>query len=209
VNLLLAVVLVAFLAYLVHRFLGSHACTPAPPQVAVFLDSRLRRAVQPPQRIVERSKIGKGMCVLEVGCGNGVVAACAARAVGGDGKVYGLDIQPAMLDLFKRKLQEPENADIRNVQLVAADACALPFPPQSFDVVYTVEALGEVPDQHKALVEMRRVLKPDGILAVTEFFIDPHYARRSTTLRKCTAADFLPEATAGTFWNYTLTFRKA
>jgi ubiquinone/menaquinone biosynthesis C-methylase UbiE len=113
-----------------------------------------------------------------------------------------------MLDLFKRKLERPENADIRNVRLVAADACALPFPPDSFDVVYLVEALGEIPDQHKALGEAKRVLKPGGTLAVTEFFIDPHYPLRGTTVKKCVGAGFLPDAAAGSFWNYTLRFRK-
>jgi len=204
-----AVVIVAILAYLARRFLGGRACTPVPPHVARFLDGRLRHAVQPPRRIVERSKIAKGMCVLEVGCGNGAVAAPAARAVGDGGSVYGLDIQQQMLDLFKRKLQKPENGDIRNVRLVAGDACVLPFCSDSFDAVYVVEALGEVHDPDKALVEMKRVLKPGGILAVTEFFIDPHYSRRPAMAKRCAAAGLILSATAGSFWNYTLTFRKA
>lgn len=114
-----------------------------------------------------------------------------------------------MLDLFKAKLQRPENGDIRNVELVAADACALPFRGESFDVVYLVEALGEVPDKQKALAEMRRVLKPSGFVAVTEFFTDPHYLRRSTLIRRGGAASLILDAAAGGVWNYTLTFRKA
>ncbi len=197
------------LAYLVRKLLAGPLFTPAPAWIAGILDSPIRYALQSPDRAVSRSKIGRGMRVLEVGCGNGAVAAVAARAVGPAGAVYGLDIQPAMLDLFQRKLEGPGHGDIRNVQLVVGDALALPFPAESFDVVYLVEALGEIPDQPRALAEMRRVLKPDGALAVTEFFIDPHYARKGVITRRCAAAGLAPDAGAGTFWHFTATFRKA
>jgi len=51
----------------------------------------------------------------------------------------------------------------------------LPFDDNSFDVVYTVTVLQELPDKNRALKEMKRVLKPGGILAVTEFLPDPDY----------------------------------
>ena len=54
----------------------------------------------------------------------------------------------------------------------------------------------------------RRVLKPGGILAVTEFLIDPDYPFISTTIRLGEEVGFVVEAAEGNWWNYTVRFRK-
>jgi ubiquinone/menaquinone biosynthesis C-methylase UbiE len=64
--------------------------------------------------------------------------------------------------------------------------------------------LQEIPDKRKALAEARRVLKPGGIIAVTEFLIDPDYPLRSTTVRDLERAGFTIEAVEGRFWTYTV-----
>jgi ubiquinone/menaquinone biosynthesis C-methylase UbiE len=55
------------------------------------------------------------------------------------------------------------------------DAQALPYEHESFDAAYLVAVLGEIPDQHAALAELARVLKPGGRLVVGELFGDPHW----------------------------------
>ena len=52
------------------------------------------------------------------------------------------------------------------------------------------------------------MLKPGGILAVSELLLDPDYPLRSTTVRIGAEAGFRPEATMGNLWNYTVRFRK-
>ena len=84
----------------------------------------------------------------------------------------------------------------------------LPFEAGTFDVVYMVTVLPEIPDQGRALAEIWRVLKPGGILAVSEFLVDPDYPLRSTTVRVGAQAGFRPEATIGNLWSYTVRFRK-
>lgn len=181
---------------------------PAPAWTGWFLDSGFRRWMQPSERIIKRSAIKPGMRVLEVGCGSGSYTTSVARVVGPNGKVYALDIQRKMLDQLQMKLVKPENRDIRNIELIQASAYELPFPEASFDLVYMITVLPEIPDPRKALLESKRVLKPGGILAVTEFFPDPDYPLRRTTIRQAVSAGFRKDVVLGNFWNYTARFIK-
>lgn len=99
---------------------------PAPAFIGRFLDSDLRRKMQPPETIIERSGIKPGMKVLEAGCGSGADTTAVARAVGDRGEVHALDILPCMLGQQRRKLTRPENGDIRNIHLHQNSAYELP-----------------------------------------------------------------------------------
>ncbi len=182
---------------------------PAPAFIGHFLDSDIRRALQPPSPIVERSGIRDGMQVLELGCGSGAYTTTVARAVGNCGRVCALDIQPAMLEQLQAKLDRPENQDIRNVQLFENSAYELPFDDETFDVVYTITVLQEIPEPGRALAEARRVLKPNGKLAVTEWLPDPDYPFMSTTVKLGHSAGFEVDAALGNLWTYTVRFRKS
>ena len=181
---------------------------PAPAFIGYFLDSNYRRRIQPPTQIIERSGIKKGDRVLEIGCGSGAYTTFVAREVGEDGIVEALDIQPAMLAQLKKKLAKPENSDIQNIRLHESSAYQLPFEEGSIDLVYMITVLPEIPDQAKVLAEVRRVLKVNGILAVTEFFPDPDYPLSSTTSKKGEKAGFDVEGLFGNLWTYTVRFRK-
>ena len=181
---------------------------PAPAFIGRFLDSDIRREMQPPDKLIERSGIKQGMRVLEVGCGSGAFVTFVARAVGKTGKVYALDIQPAMLRQLKVKLTKPENQDIKNIKLILGSAYKLPFEDNSIDLVYMVTVLQETPDKQKALKEAGRVLKPGGVLAVTEFLPDPDYPLKSTTIKIGEEAGFILDKVLGNFWNYTVRFVK-
>lgn len=181
---------------------------PAPAFIGYGLDSNLRRSVQPPDKVIERSGIKPGTQVLEVGCGSGAYTTFMARAVSPQGKVYALDIQSKMLAQLENKLSRPENQDITNVKLIQASAYELPFEDSTLDLVCMVSVLYEIPDRHRALLEARRVLKPSGILAVTEFFPDPDYPLKRTTVNEATRAGFVADKVLGNFWNYTARFIK-
>jgi ubiquinone/menaquinone biosynthesis C-methylase UbiE len=79
---------------------------------------------------------------------------------------------------------------IADVDIRRADAAALPHPDDSLDLVYMVTVIGEFPDQASVLAEVRRVLKPGGVFAVTEEIFDPHYTRPPAVRRLCEAAGF-------------------
>jgi ubiquinone/menaquinone biosynthesis C-methylase UbiE len=181
---------------------------PAPAFIGRFLDSDLRRWRQPPDKLIERSGIKAGMAVLDLGCGSGAFTPFVARAVGERGKVYALDIQPKMLNQLERKLAKPENKDVTNIEMKQASAYQLPFEDESLDLVYMVGVLQEIPDRGRALRETRRVLKPGGILAVTELLPDPDYPWSSTTIKICQQEGFVPDELSGNLWNYTARFKK-
>ncbi len=190
------------------RLLRRFVHFPAPAIVGFALDSDLRRKAQPPDPIIDRSGITLGMRVLEVGCGSGAYTTHVARAVGEAGTVATLDIQARMLAQLARKLRRPERRDVHSVRLHEGDAYALPFAGASFDLVYLITVLPEISDRQRALREVRRVLKPGGILAVTEFLPDPDYPMPGTTLQRGQRAGFEVEGVFGNLWTYTARFRK-
>lgn len=181
---------------------------PAPAIIADFLDSPVRRFLQPTKRVLQRSGVQPDMTVLEVGCGNGAFIPTAARLVGQKGEVHALDIQPEMLKMLEKTLNKEENIDLENVVLHQAPAAQLPFEKDTLDVVYMVAVLSEIPDVKKALKEVKRVLKPDGIFAVTEFLPDPDYRLEGEIVRLGTQHGFQYETSAGTLLDYTVRFRK-
>lgn len=181
---------------------------PAPAFIGQFLDSDVRRWLQPPDKLIERSGIKRGMTVMDLGCGSGAFTTFVARAIGEHGKLYAVDIQPAMLQQLERKLARPANQDITNIELRQASAYDLPFEDGTLDLVYVVTVLQEVPDRARALWEIRRILKPGGILAVTEFLPDPDYPLRSTIIKTCQREGFVLDVNLGNLWNYTMRFKK-
>jgi ubiquinone/menaquinone biosynthesis C-methylase UbiE len=96
------------------------------------------------RRLIEAVAPGVEESMLDVACGTGAVA-CASTA----GRVTGLDLNPAMLAIARRKRPD---LDWR-----LGDAAALPFPDDSFDVVVSQSALMFFPDRVAALREMARV----------------------------------------------------
>jgi len=157
--------------------------------------------------MIGRSGIKPGMTVMELGCGSGAFTPFIAREVGELGKVYAVDIQPAMLRQLERKLSKAENQDVANIELREASAYDLPFADASLDLACMITVLQEIPDRNRALQEVRRVLKPGGILVVTEFLPDPDYPLRSTTIKVCQKEGFILEDNLGNLWNYTVRFR--
>jgi SAM-dependent methyltransferase len=110
------------------------------------------------QRVVELAALRPGLRVLDVACGTGLVARLAAEAVGVDGRVAALDLNPAMLAVAA----ELPAVDGAPIEWVEANAQALPFAEASFDVVCCQLGLQFFPDRQGALREMKRVLVPGG-----------------------------------------------
>jgi ubiquinone/menaquinone biosynthesis C-methylase UbiE len=96
--------------------------------------------------------------VLDVACGTGILARAALQQVGPDGKVIGLDPNPDMLLVARRKNDAIEWRD--------GKAEALPFADASFDAVVSQFGFMFFEDRAAALREMMRVLYPGGRLAV-------------------------------------------
>ncbi len=183
--------------------------TRDPAVLLRLLDSRVRLALQPPEVVVDRSGVGEGMAVLDLGCGVGTLTIPLARAVGPAGMVYAVDLNGRSLEVLRRKLERPENSDVRGrIETLRASATDLPLKDGSIDACVAVAVIQEIPDRVRALREVWRVLRPGGTLAVFEVLLDPDYALRSTTVRLGEEAGFEVDAVLGNFWSYTVRFSK-
>lgn len=99
-----------------------------------------------------------GQSVLDVACGTGASTLAALEMVGPSGKVSGLDANPEMLAVARRKSDD--------IEWRHGAAEALPFDDASFDAVISQFGFMFFDDRPKALSEMMRVLKPEGCMAV-------------------------------------------
>jgi SAM-dependent methyltransferase len=115
-------------------------------------------------RTVELASPVPGESVLDVACGTGPSVVAAARAVGPDGQVLGVDYADQMLAIAQEKVTV---AGLANVELRAADMTDLELPAGSFDVVLSVLGLFFVDDMPSLVRSLWDLLRPGGRLAIT------------------------------------------
>ena len=115
--------------------------------------------------LVAVAALRPGERVLDVACGTGVVARLAAPQVGPAGQVTGLDLNPGMLAVA-RALPPPSGATLTWVE---CSAMAMDVPDATFEVVLCQQGLQFFPDKPAAVREMKRVLMPNGRVAVASW----------------------------------------
>jgi len=123
-----------------------------------------------------------GERVLDVGCGAGIDSMIAAKKVGPDGRVIGVDMTPSMLEKARQGAKE---AGLRNVEFREGYAEALPIEDGWADVVISNGVLNLMPDKSAALDEMSRVLKAGGRLQIGDILVQkavPESAKRKIDL---------------------------
>jgi demethylmenaquinone methyltransferase/2-methoxy-6-polyprenyl-1,4-benzoquinol methylase/phosphoethanolamine N-methyltransferase len=105
--------------------------------------------------------------VLEVGCGTGSLALAAARRAGASGKVHGIDPDPVMIDMARKKAARSKLDATFEVGVIEK----LPFEAAEFDVVLSSLMMHHLPRdlQVIGLAEVRRVLKPGGRFLAVDF----------------------------------------
>jgi SAM-dependent methyltransferase len=177
--------------------------TPCPDTLAALVDNPVRRRYM--GRVLDRVGIRPGDCVLELGPGPGTFTVEAARRAGPEGRPIAVDIQPEMIARVEQRVQ---HLGVENIETHIASAFHLPLDDGSVDRAFLVTVLPEIPDHTRALRELRRVLRPRGLLSVTEEFPDPDYRFACETIRSVEAAGYRVEERFGNFWVYTVNFRK-
>jgi SAM-dependent methyltransferase len=105
-----------------------------------------------------------GADVLDVGCGPGTITVDIARRVA-PGRVVGIDAAPDAVDAARAAVAE---AGTQNVEVRVDDVYAIAAPDASFDVVHAHQVLQHLADPVAALREMRRVCRPDGVVAARD-----------------------------------------
>jgi ubiquinone/menaquinone biosynthesis C-methylase UbiE len=178
---------------------------PMPGFMADLIDNPLRRRFQPPYETAVRHGLEPGMAVLEIGPGNGTYTVGAAQRIGPSGTLVTIDIEPRMIERIRRKAAAEGMA---NVTARVADVYDLPFDDGTFDVVYMITVIGEIPEPVRAMREFHRVLSPSGTLVFSELLLDPDYPLAGTLVRWATSVGFRPRTKFGSIFSYTLIFEK-
>lgn len=105
-----------------------------------------------------------GMKLLDAGCGPGTITIDLAERVT-PGKTIGIDIQPTQIEQTQALATE---RGITTVEVAVADVYDLPFPDNSFDAAFAHGVLMHLREPRRALSELHRVLRPNGILGVRD-----------------------------------------
>lgn len=176
---------------------------PCPATLAWILFNPLRR--RQVSQLLDRVGLQPGERVLELGPGPGVFTLGAARRLGPEGTLIAVDLQAKMIEKLERRLRE---TDLTNVETHVADAYDLPLKDAEVDRIFLITVLPEIPDKQRALRELWRVVRPGGLLSVTEQFLDPDYPLSRTTARWVESIGFEMVERHGSWWTYTLNFRR-
>lgn len=109
-----------------------------------------------------------GKSVLDIGCGAGGVDTLLA-GIYDAAYVTGIDVEDTVLAHARAKV-EREGLTAR-IGLVKVVPGPLPFPPQSFDAVFSKDSIVHIPDKHALMGEVFRVLKPGGWFIASDWLI--------------------------------------
>ena len=120
---------------------------------------------------VNLALVKEGDCVLEVGCATGSLTLAAKRQVGPSGKVFGIDIIPAMIERSQQKAVQAK----LDITFQLGNIENIPFSENQFDVVMCSFMIFHMSEKvrNKGIEEIYRVLKPQGKLLVLDLALPP------------------------------------
>lgn len=162
------------------------------------------------EALIRRLDLKSGMTVIDVGCGPGRLTIPIALAVGPTGKVLAVDIQEGMLNRVRKRANE---AGCQNIDFLQTEAGSVSgyLPENSVDRALMVTMFGEIPKRmrRKTMQEIYELLKPGGLLSITETIYDPHYKFASTVLDLAQSCGFEEKSQFGHAFTYTLVLEKS
>jgi ubiquinone/menaquinone biosynthesis C-methylase UbiE len=119
------------------------------------------------ERILDLVGIKDGDQVLDIGCGNGILAPHLSKRVGGSGSVLAMDVTPKMIEVAKEK------HNLGNVKFVCDDIQTTELQPESFEAIVLYSMFPHIDKKEEALARCTGFLKPGGKLSICHS--DPRY----------------------------------
>ncbi|MFH2056746.1 MAG: bifunctional demethylmenaquinone methyltransferase/2-methoxy-6-polyprenyl-1,4-benzoquinol methylase UbiE [bacterium] len=135
------------------------------------LDIRWRR------KAVEQLPQLPGVKILDLACGTGDLAIAAAKRLGRDCHIVGVDLAEKMLAIGRHKIAARGLDQV--ITLQSGDGMALSFAEHELDAVMIAFGIRNMPDSVGCLREICRVLKPGGRLVVLEFSLPANWLMRT------------------------------
>lgn len=131
------------------------------PRIAfkiMILIMNIRKKFRNIEEEVNLAGINQGDFILDFGCGPGFNAISAAKKVGGEGKVFALDISPQAIQIVNNKIRKN---NLINVETVLSD-CKTGIGDKSIDIVYLHNTLPMIRNKEQVIKEICRVLRIGG-----------------------------------------------
>jgi predicted methyltransferase len=157
---------------------------------ADWLERPGRAEEERPERVLAAMDLEDGDVVAEIGVGTGFFARRIARRVAPRGKVYGVDIQPEMLELLRQRAAQE---GIGNIVPVLGTETDPKLPPGGVDWVLLVDVYHELQRPGPMLARIRESLAPDGRVALVEYRLEGETAAHINTEHRMSAAQVLAE----------------
>lgn len=127
-------------------------------------DKSTGRAMEMLTRILLREiSIPENPVCLDIGSGTGISTFELQRKIQNSGTIIGIDISSSMIEVAKRNASQQ---GFKDIEFRVGDAEQLDFPDSMFDLVLCNMTLHYLPNKKKSLMEMHRVLKPGGQVAL-------------------------------------------
>lgn len=121
----------------------------------------VRDLTQDPRRILDTARLGQGMRVADYGCGPGSFTIPAAQIVGDGGRVFAIDIHPLAISSVRERASKK---GLRNVEAILVRGYDTGIEASSIDRVLLIDTIHRIEDTGALFREIRRILKPDGLL---------------------------------------------
>ncbi|PSL40858.1 methyltransferase family protein [Salsuginibacillus halophilus] len=134
-----------------------------PPERAEALINEERRQLLPTDRVMAWMAPDQSMTAVDIGCGNGYLTLPLAERVQ---EVFAVDVAEEMLDKLMVRAGE---AHINNIEAVQSDMENLQLKDHTADQILVAFVAHEIPNLYEALLEAKRVLKPEGTLFLAEW----------------------------------------
>ena len=150
----------------VHPLTGREFALPMSAAGAAWLERDERQREENTELSLRLLEVQRGSVVADIGAGSGYYSTRLARLVGPEGRVYANDIQQAMLDIIRGRI---ERERIPNIELVLGTITDPRLPRAAVDLAIMVDVYHEFSQPQVMLRRIREALKPGGRLVLLEY----------------------------------------